>query len=155
MEQFIAGKVAHKPRPWIIGRMPGFGAWAHGLAEGFALSHGLPLTEAEPKVTPDRAEIGERLLGENGFNCLQCHALGEKGATAVFEAPGPNLIRVRGRLREGYYTRWLLHPLRVDPETKMPRFATDDGKTPLTDVLDGDARAQVDAIWQFLHTVKP
>ncbi len=154
MEQFIAGHVADKPRPWIIGRMPGFASWAHGIAEGLALEHGLPVKVEPVKPDAERAKIGERLLGENGFNCLQCHALGERNATAVFEAPGPNLARTRERLREGYYTRWLLHPLRIDPETKMPRFATDDGKTPLTDVLGGDARAQVDAMWQFLQTVK-
>jgi len=155
MERFIAGKVDEKPRPWIIGRMPGFSARAHGLAEGLALSHGLPLAEGEPKIDAERARIGERLLGESGFNCVQCHELGEVRATAVFEAPGPNLARTRERLREGFFKRWLLHPLRIDPGTKMPRFATDDGKTPLADVLGGDAREQIDAIWQFLHTVTP
>ena len=54
----------------------------------------------------------------------------------------------------GYFTRWLLHPLRIDPETKMSRFVTDDGKTPLTDILGGDGRAQVDAMWQYLHSLK-
>jgi cytochrome c1 len=156
MERFIGGQVNDKPRPWLIGRMPGFAAWAHGIAEGLSLEHGLPVEEGPPKIDVERAKIGEQLLGESGgFNCMQCHALGAKSATAVFEAPGPNLARTAERLREGYYTRWLLHPLRIDPETKMPRFATDDGKTPLSDVLDGDAHAQVDAIWQFLHTVKP
>jgi hypothetical protein len=47
-----------------------------------------------------------------------------------------------------------MHPLRIDPETKMPRFADDEGKTPLADVLGGRAAEQFDAIWQYLHTVE-
>ena len=36
---------------------------------------------------------------------------------------------------------------------KMPRFADDDGNTPLSDVLGGQAAAQFDAMWQYLGTV--
>jgi len=157
MEKFIAGQVAEKPRPWLIARMPGFGAWAPGLAQGLALQHGLPpVADAPPKVDPEKAKIGEQLIGENGgFNCMQCHALGDRAATAVFEAPGPNFAQVAGRIRPGYFERWLLHPLRIDPETKMPKFADEQGKTPLTDILAGDAKEQFGAVWQFLHSLPP
>ena len=57
--------------------------------------------------------------------------------------PGPNLVQSVDRLRQEYYTRWVMHPLRIDPETKMPRFSDDEGKTPLTDFFDGDAREAV------------
>ncbi|HET6407161.1 MAG TPA: c-type cytochrome [Chthoniobacteraceae bacterium] len=155
MEKFIAGQVTYKPRPWIIGRMPGFGAWAKDLSEGFAHAHGLPVEIAPVKTDPERVKFGEQLIGENGgFNCVQCHNVGSRQATAVFEAPGNDLGRVQERLRHDYFLRWVLHPLRIDPESKMPRFSDDEGRTPLTDILEGKAIDQFDAIWQYLHTVK-
>ena len=156
MAQFIAGHGKDKPRPWLIARMPGFAAAADGLANGLALEHGFPLTPAPASApAPEKVKVGETLLGENGgFNCLQCHALGERAATAVFEAPAPNFAYARERLRKDYFDRWLLQPLRIDPETKMPRFADDDGKTPLTDFFGGKAGEQYDAIWQYLQTFK-
>jgi mono/diheme cytochrome c family protein len=155
MENFIAGKTDYKPRPWLIARMPGFAQHSKGLAEGLSLEHGfLPAIPQEAKPAPELVKIGETLLGENGgFNCTTCHTVGDRAATAVFEAPGPNLAYTRERLRKGYYDRWVLAPLRIDPETKMPKFADDEGKTPLGDILEGKASAQYDAIWHYLGTV--
>jgi hypothetical protein len=48
--------------------------------------------------------------------------------------------------------RWVLNPLRIDPDTKMPKFADEDGKTPLTDFFAGDALKQYEAIWQYIHS---
>ena len=156
MEQFINGKIPDKPRPWLIARMPGFATVAKGLAEGFSHEHGFG-TAIEPETAVDQksAKAGEILLGANGgFNCVTCHAVGDQPATAVFEAPGINFAFATDRLRHGYYQRWVLHPLRVDPESKMPKFADEEGKTPLTDFFAGDARQQFEAIWQFLRTLK-
>ena len=156
MANFIAGHGAYKPRPWIVARMPGFNAPAESLAKGLSLQHGFPL-EPIPETPADPAMVkaGETLTGENGgFNCIQCHDLGKRPATAVFEAPAPNLAYAHERLRKEYFHRWTLFPLRIDPETKMPRFADDDGKTPLTDFFGGDASAQFEAIWQYLQTFR-
>lgn len=154
MEPFIAGKIGDKPRPWLLARMPAFSTYAPGLTAGFSLEHGFSLTpDVEEAVDPKAAENGEKLLGDSGFNCVTCHAVGERAATAVFEAPGPNFARSYERLRKGYYHRWVMHPLRIDPDTKMPRFADDEGKTPLTDFYDGNARQQFEAIWQYLRTL--
>lgn len=155
--EFIAGHVAYKPRPWLIARMPGFETVAKGIADGLSLEHGFALEgEIAPlSIEKERSESGEKLLGENGgFNCTTCHGVGERAPTAVFEAPGINLAYAAERLRKGYYHRWVLHPLRIDPETKMPRFADDEGKTPLTDFYNGEAREQFEAIWQYLHTTQ-
>jgi len=153
---FIAGHTKDKPRPWLVARMPGFAAAAEGIAQGLSLGHGFPLSATvSAKAKPETVKTGLVLIGENGgFNCLQCHALGDRGATAVFEAPGPNLALAAARLRPEYYHRWVLFPLRIDPETKMPRFSDDDGKTPLTDFFGGKASEQYDAIWQYLQTLK-
>ena len=156
MANFIAGQGAYKPRPWIVARMPGFNAPAESLANGLSLQQGFPF-EPTPEAPPDPALIkaGETLTGENGgFNCIQCHDLGKRPATAPFEAPAPNLAYTHERLRKDYFHRWTLFPLRIDPETKMPRFADDEGKTPLTDFFGGNASQQFEAIWEYLRTFK-
>jgi mono/diheme cytochrome c family protein len=136
--------------------MPGFAAYADSLSSGLAHAHGFSASIA-PESAP-AAEIvkaGETLLGENGgFNCLQCHTLADRAATAVFEAPGPNLALTPVRLRKEYYHRWTIAPTRIDPETKMPKFADEEGKTPLTDFFEGHAEKQFEAIWQYLQTLK-
>jgi len=153
---FISGHGGEKSRPWIVARMPGFAATAKGLAEGLAHQHGYPLIDPPLKLEPDLVKAGETLLGENGgFNCTTCHGVADKPGTAVFEAPGINLALSQQRLRHDYALRWMLHPQRIDPETKMPRFSDDDGKTPLTDTLDGDAARQFEAIWYYIQSLKP
>ena len=154
--KFIAGMIPYKPRPWLIARMPAYIPYAEGIAHGLSYQHGFPLTEpVEPEIEAQKAPAGAILISENGgLNCTTCHAIGERPATAVFEAPGPNFAYTNERLRKGYYHRWVFHPLRIEPETKMPRFADDDGKTPLTEHFEGNARAQFEAIWQYLRTVK-
>jgi len=156
MTNFIAGHGAYKPRPWIVARMPGFNTPAEALAKGLSLQHGFPLESTpEPPPAPAMIKAGETLTGESGgFNCVQCHDLGKRPATAVFEAPAPNLAYAPERLRKEYFHRWSLFPLRIDPETKMPRFADDEGKTPLTDFFGGKASEQFEAIWEYLQTFK-
>lgn len=154
--KFIAGGIDYKPRPWIIGRMPGFGMRSELLAHGLAFDHGYSAkNETAPAINAEHQQAGEILLGENGgFNCTTCHGVGERPPTAVFEAPGINLAYSTARLRHDYYLRWVLNPMRIDPETKMPKFADETGKTPLTDHFDGDAVKQYGAIWQYLHSQK-
>jgi len=154
---FIAGGAKAKPRHWIVGRMPGFSTYADGLAQGLAHLHGLGTAiPAEPAPDAEKVKAGEALVGESGgFNCVQCHTVADRAATAVFEAPGPNLALSPTRLRKDYFHRWALAPTRIDPETKMPKFADDEGRTPLTDFYEGKAAEQFDAIWQYLRTLKP
>ena len=153
--KFIAGEPMDKPRPWLAARMPGYAFHGAGLAAGLSFQHGFPLAcEPEAPVDPAAASVGARLAGTSGgFNCIQCHGVGSRPATAPFEAPGNNLSASTHRLRRTYYDRWMLAPSRVDPATKMPRFADEDGLTPITDVEDGDAAAQYGAIWEYLRKV--
>ncbi len=156
MGSFIAGAAPYKPRPWLASRMPGFGAPGVGIANGLAHQHGLPLADTpEPAADKARAEIGEKLISaDGGFNCVQCHGVKDQAPTAVFEAPGINLGYATERLRKGYFHRWLLAPLRIDAETKMPKFSEDGITTQLSDILGGKATDQFDAIWQSLRSLK-
>ncbi len=155
MSAFIAGAAPYKPRPWLAARMPGFGAPAGGISNGFAHQHGLPLVdEPESAVDKAKAAIGEKLIGaDGGFNCTTCHGVKDVAATAVFEAPGINLGTTSERIRKAYYHRWLLAPLRIDADTKMPKFSEDGVATQLTDVLGGKAVEQFEAIWQYLRSL--
>ena len=71
----------------------------------------------------------------------------------LFEAEGINLVDAALRLRYEFYARWILDPTRVDATTRMTKFTMDGKTTALTDVLDGDARRQFDAIWHYLETL--
>ena len=42
------------------------------------------------------------------------------------------------------------NPLAIDPQTKMPVYF-DEGKSPLTEVLDGDAEKQMTAVWHYMR----
>ncbi len=156
MSKFIAGQIEYKPRPWLIGRMPGFAHVADNLALGLNHQHGLPQKEAaEQAGDAEKIANGEKLIGaDGGFNCITCHAVGEQAATAVFEAPAINFAQTAERLRKGYFHRWALAPTRIDPDTKMPKYADPEGVTQLSDPYEGKGPAQFEAIRQYIRTVK-
>ena len=151
--RFIGGEVSYRPRPWLAARMPAFPHWAPLLAAGMAEDHGFsPQTPAEPPVDREMAETGRKLVSAvGGFSCVACHAVGELKATQVFEAAGINFVYTSERLLKPYFHRWVMNPLRVDPGTKMPVYFDEQGKSPLSDIYDGDGRKQIEAIWQYLR----
>lgn len=155
MAKFIAGHQPYRTRPWLNMRMPFFPAGAELLAQGIAMQHGMPpVTLAEPAPAKDLKADGETLTSPNGgFACSQCHGIGSAPPVAVFEAPGINLGYTPQRLQKDYFQRWMLNPLRFDPVTRMPKFAQDDGTTPLSSVLGGKAADQFEAVWQYLNDV--
>lgn len=160
MAKLIAGKVPDKPRPWLQRVMPKFPTIAEDLAIGLAHSHGYPgTTPAEPPADPKLAEIGRKLVGvDGGFSCISCHGVGDLQPTQVFEAEGINLALPARRLQRDYYFRWVLNPLRIEPQTKMPVYFDDEGNSPLYDVLDGKALKQLEAFWDYMRagdTIKP
>jgi mono/diheme cytochrome c family protein len=156
----IAGKIAEKPRHYIVGRMPAFPAYADAIAQGLSHWHGFPEKEAPASVpasaiTAELVAAGGKLLGEGGgFACTVCHDLGKAEATAPFEAPALNLAWVPSRLRLSYYERWLKNPQRLDSETKMPRYFDIGMRSQLKDVLGGDGHQQINAIRQYLQSIQ-
>lgn len=151
IEGFVTGE-RKSPRPWLTARMPVFHRHGAAMAQGLVREHGYG-PQDEPPARPDAevARHGERLLAQGtGFGCVQCHALGDKPAVQVFEREGIELLTARSRLRHEYFTRWLADPPRLDPDSRMPKFADDKGRTAFTDVLGGAAAMQFEAIWQYL-----
>ena len=158
--KFIAGEVPHKMRydahprgePWVEARMPAFKSRAAALATGLSALHGFPpKMPAEPPIDMELAKVGQTLVGkEGGFSCVSCHAVGSLLAMEVFESEGVNLAHAAERLQPSYYRRWMRSPLSIEPQTKMPTYF-DEGKSPLADVLEGDAEKQIHAVWQYLR----
>lgn len=147
----IDGTTTPRPRPWLLMRMPGFPSRAAALAEGFTRMHGLESSLPAPVVADaEKAAIGKTLLEASGFGCNTCHAIGDTKPTAAFEVEGVNLKLAPIRLREEYYYHWMDHPAAVTPGTKMPRYS-ESNESQRKDVLEGDARKQFEAIWQYLH----
>ena len=158
--QFIGGEIPYKPRtethprgePWLAARMPAFKSRALGLAEGFAAQHGYPpRTPAEPPIDMELAKLGQKLVGKDGgFSCVSCHGVGSLPAMEVFESEGINLAYSAERLLLPFYRRWMRSPLSIDPQTKMPSYF-EEGKSPLTEILDGDAEKQITALWHYIR----
>ncbi len=153
--KLFAGQLKYRPRPHFKIRMPAFPQRGKLLSQGLSAEHGFaPDEDARPKHDPDLAKIGERVAAMNsGLACHRCHAIGDKQATAPFEARSTNLSFANDRLRWGFYHRWMRDPLRIDPQTKMIKFAQDGQKTGLTDFYDGDAEKQFEAVWHYLKVL--
>lgn len=153
MERFVSGR-EKSPRPWLNARMPSFGRRGENVVQGLVREHGYP-SQDEPEQNPDNqlATHGQRLvkMGE-GLGCVQCHGIGAQKAIQVFERAGINFAVASKRLRKDYFLRWMMDPPRLDPDAKMPKYAGANGKTAISEVLDGDARKQFEAIWHYFRS---
>lgn len=153
IERMIAGE--ERARPWLDMNMPAYVSRAKPLAEGLARLHGVePGGSSAGEPNTELAAIGKQLVGTDGFACTTCHAVGDTPPSAAFEVGGVNFALSHRRLRKEWYMRWMDNPLSVTPQTKMPRYSKR-GRSQRTDILDGDAAAQFDAIWQYLMTLDP
>jgi mono/diheme cytochrome c family protein len=151
--KFIGGGETWKPRPWLESRMPAFTLFAENLAAGLATSRGFgPKTAPDVEADPEMAKVGVKLVSANGgFACVSCHSVGDFGATQVFEAPGVNLAHSFERIQPDFFRRWLRSPPALDPNTKMPAYFDDEGKSALADVLEGDGPKTIRAVWEYLR----
>ncbi len=135
-------------RPYMATRMPQFGAAnVEPLTALFAAAAGVATTTHDdgPPVNDQVAEIGRRLTGASGFNCIQCHSIAGRASTSL---PGPDLVNMPERLRYGFFAQWMHDPKQLRPGTRMPTFFYE-GKSGLQE-LGGRADDQVAAIWGYL-----
>ena len=136
-------------------RMPAFPLHAKYLAHGLGQHRGLPASEpSKESPAPDQVKIGEQLVSLTGYACVTCHAINEKPAVAAFEIKGINFGITHERLRPGYFHQWMFNPARLVADTKMPRYTNpDDGTGLRSDILDGDAYKQFEAVRQYIQSV--
>ncbi len=154
MAKFMSGQLDYKPRPWMQAKMPSFGQRGAMIAYGTSMAHGFPPTDLpQQKSDPQMAAAGRKLAApQGGLACISCHGIGKMKPTNVFEAQGVNFQYTAERLNHEYYHRWMMKPTRIAPQTRMPKFADDKGRTPLTEYYDGDARKQFEAVWHYILT---
>ncbi|MBX3747764.1 MAG: c-type cytochrome [Verrucomicrobiae bacterium] len=158
VRRLLAGELGYATRPGSVVRMPAFRGISAGMAEGMARQHGYGdrLSDRAGPGEPDAAlaEIGRRLIGvEGGFSCVSCHGVGERAALAGPDTETVNFSVVTDRLRREFYWRYVRDPSRLVPDTMMPRFIGDDGRTALEGILGGDAARQFEAIWEYLRVL--
>lgn len=151
IQSFLQGQIKAKPRHWLQARMPTFKAWAEDVSIGMAHAHGFsgdPVPAFQPD--PEWVEAGRKLVSnQSGFSCISCHPVKNQKALQSQESEGINLALSGERLRQDYFHRWLTAPMRLDPQTKMPTYF-EHGRSPLFNILDGDAEKQIQALWHYI-----
>lgn len=155
----LAGEHDAIARPWLDARMPKFPAYAETLTRGLAAEHGVAMeTPIATFLSDERVAIGKALTElAQGFDCRQCHGVGQRGPTGDENtqlALGINLSEISDRLRKPYYDHWMRNPTRIDPLTKMPEYSSNGQTTKLTEYFNGDAKQQFDAIWEYIESVR-
>ena len=156
LEEFLAGRVTSRVRPWLTVRMPRFPQTAVRLAAGLAADHGMAATENPSPLTagdidPELRRLGEQLLGpKGGFSCSKCHSVGARKAQMEVGFGVIDLVHSKRRLRDAFYLRWMMNPTRVLPGTRMPAYTDEAGNSPLVKILDGDGVRQFEAIWKSI-----
>lgn len=156
LESCLAGSLSYKPRPRLPARMPGFPAYARGLALGMARQHGFPIDRPErPPIDPDLVEAGRRLTEIDKLGCHSCHDLGDRPALGgASSAEAINFRYIPDRLRRHYYNRFVQDPIRLVPGIMMPKFTDSQGKSPYLDLFEGNADKQFEAIWHFMRSLQ-
>ncbi len=158
IEGFLSGTTSDQPRPWLKTRMPKFKAYAKFLSDGLAHHAGYDSkSKVDSEADPKLASIGSKLVSQNsGLDCRECHGGGEltpRGDEKTQIVLGVNFSLSSTRIRKEYFDRWMNDPLRIDPQTKMPRYSTDGKTTKIKEIFDGDAKKQFDALWHYLNSI--
>jgi mono/diheme cytochrome c family protein len=134
-------------RNYMATRMPQYGARnVEHLPALFAEVDRLEPVEfaefADPKPYKD---AGLKMVGNTGFTCIACHDFnGERSA-----AGGLELIGLSERVTKDWFYHFMRNPAHFRPGIVMPPFWPG-GVSTRADILGGDHKAQIDAIWTYL-----
>lgn len=116
------------------------------LAALLALADRTRPSAPAPRFDAATVEAGRQLLGNKGFLCITCHGV---NGTRALGIPGIDLATSHARLDPRWFRRFLTNPGEVKPGTRMPAFWAGP-RSPFGDLLGGDTRAQIDAVWSYL-----
>lgn len=138
-----------KERPYMMTRMPKFGGVALGDLAGQLVTLDQQNLLTEPKIDLQAGQItsiGRHLVGGKALSCIKCHTFADKKATGI---QAISLTSMHKRLRRDWFERYLLDPQKYRPGTRMPA-PWPNGQSFFPDILDGDTRQQIQAVWQYL-----
>lgn len=140
-------------RPYMKVRMPKFGR--KGTEHLIAIMRSQDeKTEAKIVTLEDSdkrvGSIGRKLVGDKGLSCVKCHTFDKFKATGIQAIA---MDRMATRLREDWFHRYLVDPVKYRPGTRMPT-AFPNGKSVATEIYDGDPARQLSAIWTWLKLGK-
>ncbi|HEX4999385.1 MAG TPA: c-type cytochrome [Terriglobia bacterium] len=114
-----------------------------------ALDHAAyPFISTAVESTPEKVKAGEFLFTQ--FQCANCHPIGSTPRKQESSIAAPNLALVTERLRPEWLLRFLPDPGKISPGISMPQNWENGVKTPFPDVLGGDAKAQMEAVRDYL-----
>lgn len=137
-----------KDRPYMLTRMPRFGAQAVHLAKDFVKVdrvQGVEIANVDD-AAHRMVSNGRKLVGSEGLSCVKCHTFGKYKATGI---QALDLQTMASRINEDWFHRYLPNPDALRPGTRMPT-AFPNGKSVATEIYEGDTGDQVAAIWQYL-----
>ncbi len=146
----LAGE-AESNRPWLTVPMPIFGlseAERSRIADRLAVADQIPDLGTPPvKIAAEESSSTARvLIGQRGFNCVNCHFLG--AADYRPDKTAPDFTMAPRRVSRDWFHRWVSNPGRIMPGTPMPTFTR-----PVNAPADGDVARQKEIIWRFLNHV--
>lgn len=138
-----------KDRPYMKTRMPKFGGANVGdLAAKFvavdppAPHADIAIGQPEKKVKA----IGRHLVGTQAFGCVQCHNFRGEASAGI---PSMDMALMTRRLNRDWFARYVVDPQSYRPGTRMPS-SWPEKTSQLGDILDGDSRKQIEAVWTYL-----
>ncbi|KAA3612432.1 MAG: hypothetical protein DWQ01_04615 [Planctomycetota bacterium] len=137
----------HSVRPYMATRMPRFGKDnLYYLPTIFEKTDQQPGDQAEPAFSPEIVEAGRRLVGNQGFACINCHGVAGLPSLGI---PAVDLATVHERLKPAWFHQLLWNPASLNMNTRMPAFWWENSQN-FPDLLEGDPHRQIDAIWSYL-----
>ncbi|WP_186775163.1 c-type cytochrome [Allorhodopirellula solitaria] len=104
---------------------------------------------SEKQVFGDAAGLAEAGRELMDIGCVQCHAFAGNSLPGVV---GIDLSKIGSRIQPAWFEEFLLDPGAVKARTRMPTFFID-GKSPRPDLLGGDPKRQIVAMWMYLKAL--
>lgn len=138
-----------KDRPYMLARMPSFGAANVGHLEAAFAAADPPVAAPAVSFAVPAGQVkgaGRHLVGDKAFSCIKCHSFGRFQATGIQSI---DLSIMTRRLREDWFRTYVRNPQVYRRGTRMPQ-AWPAPESLLPAVLDGQSETQIAAVWQYL-----
>lgn len=150
IQSILSSQSLHVRRIHMKTRMPNFGLEnLSAFVRHIGSADGRSDPDPDPPFLESDARIGRDFVGTKigaGLACVTCHRIAGQDAIAI---QGIDLSATYDRLQFGWFEQFMLHPARFKPGTRMPQFWFG-GQSPFPDILAGDAKRQIQAIWSYL-----